>query len=65
MKRLLEKLDMMSANAEALTHTSDKVLYDFINSKSLEEFKEIHAKLDECNKWFETTFSVFMSDAEN
>ena len=63
LKKLLEKLDMMSANAESLTRTSDKVLYDFVNSKSPEEFREIHAKLDEYNKWFENTFAVFMDGA--
>ena len=64
LKKLLEKLDMMSANAESLTRTSDKVLYDFVNSKSPEEFREIHAKLDEYNKWFENTFAVFMDGAD-
>ena len=65
LKKLLEKIDMMSENAEVLSQTTNEVLYNFANSKTIEEFQEIHARLDEYNQWFEKTFSVFLNNDED
>ena len=53
---LLEKLMDLSSDIDHISELNQDRLYKFINSKSMEELKNIFDKLDDFGKWFNKEF---------
>ena len=55
---LIDKLCDLSSSVECVLGTDQDSLYNFVNSKSIEELKCIFNKIDEFRKWFEDVFEI-------
>ena len=56
---LLDKLLELSSSVDSIAEANEPELYNFVNSKSIEELKAIFDKIDDFRKWFDEKLKDF------
>lgn len=56
---LLDKLLELSSSIDSVAEANEPKLYNLVNSKSIEELKNIFDKIDNFRKWFNENLKEF------
>ena len=55
---LIDKLCDLSSSVECVLGTDQDSIYNFVNSKSIEELKELFNQIDKFRNWFDEVFEI-------